>query len=125
VAVDGQPAGEDAVGPGADVGLGLVVIDALLQAVLHSGQVLAALGRELGDHGPLVEALLLREELELLQEALHEAAGAPVGGELVVQVLLVDVLRHVEVLAALLEGLLGVVVVLQLELGRRLQSKEG
>jgi len=123
VAVDGQPAGEDSVGPGADIRLGLVVVDALLQAVLDRGQVFAALGGELGDHGALVKSLLLREQLKLLQEALDEAAGAPVGGKLVVQVLLVDVVRHVVVLTALLERLLCVGVVLQQELGRSLQNK--
>lgn len=110
MSVDGQPAGEDTECPGAGGRLGLVVVDALLQAVTHRLHVLKVVVCELCDDALLIESLALREQTHFLHKALDIASGVAMCGKVVVQELLVDVVGHVIVLTALLVRLHSIVV---------------
>lgn len=122
MAIDGQPAGEDTIGPGAGIGLGLVVIDALLQAVTHGLDVLEVFVCELCDNALLIESLALREESHFLHKALDVATGATMCREVVVQELLVDIIGHVIILTAFLMRLHSVIVRADLKLAGNLQG---
>lgn len=122
MAIDGQPAGEDTVGPGAGIGLGLIVIDALLQSVTHRLDVLEVVVCELCDYVLLIESPALREQTHFLHKALDIAVGATMCGKFVVQELLVNVVGHVILLAALLVRLHGIVMCAYLKLAGHLQS---
>lgn len=124
MAIDGQPAGEDTIGPGAGIGLGLVVIDAFLQAVTHGLEVLEVFKCELGDNVILIESLALREESHFLHKALHVAICATMCREVVVQKLLVDIIGHVILLTAFLVRLHSVIVLADLKLARNLQGTQ-
>lgn len=102
MAIDGQPAGEDTIGPGADIRLGLIVIDAFLQAMTHCLQVLVVVRCELRYHRILNETPAFREETHFLHKALHIAVGATMIGKLVVQKLFVNVIGHIIRLTAFL-----------------------
>lgn len=122
MAVDGQPAGEDTECPGAGSRLGLVVIDALLQAVTHRFHVLKVVVCELCDYALLIESLALREQAHFLHKALDIASGMTMCGKVVVQELLVNVIGHVILLTALLVRLYSIIVRAYLKLGGHLPS---
>lgn len=122
MAVDGQPAGEDTECPGACSRLGLVVIDALLQAVTHRFRVVKVHVCELCDYGLLIESPALREQAHFLHKALDIASGIAMCGKVVVQELLVNVVGHVIVLTALLERPYCIIMIAYLKLGSHLPS---
>lgn len=122
MAIDGQPAGEDAIGPGADIGLCFVVINTLLKAVTHWLQILEVVRRELRYNCLLIEATFLIEEAHLLHEALHIAGGATMLWELIILVLLVNVFGHIKLLLAFLMRLHRILVRAYLKLGADLKG---
>lgn len=119
--IDGQPAGEDAVGPGAGVRLRLIVINALLQSMTHRLQVLEVLRCELRDDCILKEAFAFGEETHFLHKALHIAVGEAMLGELVVQELLVNIIGHIKFLVTLLVRIHCIIVRTNLKLGGHLE----